>query len=1262
MIPERLTPKLGLLSEEYVLVQAWKKTASYIRSHNWYADTLELDRAAVNLPDFLQELSRKLSAPQEWNNDPLRIVPAPKSQPWSVDETGVWRPVHGVAGVAKKLRPLAHVTLKDQVAATALMLCLADRVETQQGDPCVAVKTAASRGAVSSYGNRLFCDTVDGKLLHRWGSSKLYRSYFQDYRNFLTRPETASEEYGTDVVIINSDLKQFYDRVTPALLAAKIDKLKKEGDDPDFFEMARKILLWRWDKKDSQEVNDYSHMSGIANFTEVALPQGLVASGFFSNVVLMDFDEAVRAEINSEFIPGATLRDACRYVDDVRLVLTVDRSKKLKDIETDVVGWLQRVLTRHANGLVPSPEKTQAAYFRGGLRPLVRQSRKMERIQHAISGGFDAIGGEEILDAVQGLVRSQQRYSKDRMEEQGWAFAPISDVRDETVARFAAARFRSTFRSLRPLLENARDRAPEGEDGADEEAPAFSALHVPRTRSDLDDEAKAFALGLIENWVEDPSNVRLLRIGLDIWPDADVLRRVLDLLHQYTAKGGGRKAPRRVARYCLAEIFRAGATETGFVEDGERLPDGVDIAQYRAVLLKEAKELASLPLPWYLKQQILLFLAANKPDEAPIALPGRNPETRPYRELIRFLKGEIKGLTDRDYAIFSVLSRRSFLDADQAAKLVKGSVTPNRAQQIALRDPSFGLEVISSDGDLATKISPRLRQDLCIGSSGATDGWTPLSEAVLRNDETLRNELTLLTFVKAILDKWPAAGEMDVITPCDVLLRLDDRGSISEVEIRSSKISSAGSLYKPPAWCSEQDRWRVQLGYLVRFILTSRHDFTRAIRSPHWKEGTYTYRTPESHWYQRIYGLHNGHSAFGADWLPITDWTEQFLYALSSWPGVRTSDFFSWVKLGREATIAEVDKRIQDLQDGRGEMSGVLTLPIVASCPDRRVQSRPLRVCVVQTVTPAPKDIATATDLSLSDPVFRNKHRNHLSAALAAVERMLDLRETHRGRDGRLDLLLLPELAVHPRDIETHLVPFVRTHKTIILTGLTYEELFAGQPLINSALWLIPTWSKARGLEVLRRRQGKQHLAPEEKRMNSPVQKIKGFRPCQWRVGYEWDLTGGNRPLWLTAAICYDATDIRLAADLRRRSDVFAITAMNQDVNTFDQMAMALQYHMYQMVIIANNGHYGGSNAYAPYRKPFIRQVFHIHGQPQASIAFLEIDKIEEFVGRDKHHDVPPAYLSCENDPQKPCNSAPERTWKCPPAGLCSGEVCVHKS
>src|ERR1700683_5452798 len=215
--------------------------------------------------------------------------------------------------------------------------------------------------------------------------------------------------------------------------------------------------------------------------------------------------------------------------------------------------------------------------------------------------------------------------------------------------------------------------------------------------------------------------------------------------------------------------------------------------------------------------------------------------------------------------------------------------------------------------------------------------------------------------------------------------------------------------------------------------------------------------------------------------------------------------------------------------------------------------------------------------------MMRKRHRRHLSAALAAVNSMLNLRETHRGRNGRLDWLILPELSVHPSDIKTHLVPFARAHRTIILAGLTYQELFEGKPLVNTALWIIPEWSDAHGLRVAIRRQGKLNLAREEQSLNAQKKLLDGFRPCQWLIGYTWSPSASDAPLWLTASICYDATDLSLAAALRDRSDVFVIPSLNKDVHTFDQMALALHYHMFQYVIVANSGLYGGSNAYAPF-------------------------------------------------------------------------------
>ena len=248
---------------------------------------------------------------------------------------------------------------------------------------------------------------------------------------------------------------------------------------------------------------------------------------------------------------------------------------------------------------------------------------------------------------------------------------------------------------------------------------------------------------------------------------------------------------------------------------------------------------------------------------------------------------------------------------------------------------------------------------------------------------------------------------------------------------------------------------------------------------------------------------------------------------------------------------------------------------------------------------------------------------------------MLELRATHKATGGGLDWLILPELAVHPRDVRTHLVPFARAYGTMILTGLTYEEILPGQPLVNSALWVIPEWSDTYGLQVRTRRQGKNHLAGEEQKFNRRgPDLLQGFRACQWLIGYPWADPATSRPAWLTAAVCYDATDLGLAADLRDVSDVLAIPALNKDVKTFDQMALALHYHMFQLVIVANNGKYGGSNAYWPHSEPNRRQVFHLHGQPQASIAFLEIDDIGEYLSR------------------RDTSRANASAWKHPPAGL----------
>lgn len=68
-----LTPSIDDLRLDYVLIQAWKKTAAYLRSFSWYADTLELDYESLRLPYFIREIQERLREPENWEPRPIRL-------------------------------------------------------------------------------------------------------------------------------------------------------------------------------------------------------------------------------------------------------------------------------------------------------------------------------------------------------------------------------------------------------------------------------------------------------------------------------------------------------------------------------------------------------------------------------------------------------------------------------------------------------------------------------------------------------------------------------------------------------------------------------------------------------------------------------------------------------------------------------------------------------------------------------------------------------------------------------------------------------------------------------------------------------------------------------------------------------------------------------------------------------------------------------------------------------------------------------------
>jgi hypothetical protein len=197
-----------------------------------------------------------------------------------------------------------------------------------------------------------------------------------------------------------------------------------------------------------------------------------------------------------------------------------------------------------------------------------------------------------------------------------------------------------------------------------------------------------------------------------------------------------------------------------------------------------------------------------------------------------------------------------------------------------------------------------------------------------------------------------------------------------------------------------------------------------------------------------------------------------------------------------------------------------------------------------------------------------------------------------------VDIILFPELAVHPEHVFLlrRLSDKLRAN---IFTGLTFIQSAKQGGIINQGLWLIRTESPVHGRSFQYVWQGKKYPMKLELEMG-----VKGYRPHVTLVELPVGVKSRTR---VAAVICYDATDLDLVADLRDKSDMFLVAALNQDVQTFDNMVAALHFHMYQPVVLANSGEFGGSTAQAPLPK-HERLIAHVHGGNQVAVSVFEID------------------------------------------------------
>lgn len=1281
-----LTPRGKYLADTVVLAQAWKKTQHYVRHHNWYADGLELDVAMASLERSLKKWVAAIKK-KNFKPDAMRLVPAPKNASWefkspskenrsthspditleamlgpdvSVDDLGAapafgdWAPCkpRKPDDVAQKLRPLAHLTIRDQTLATAVMMCLAEAVETAQGNPVAK----DDRFSTVSFGNRLQCrwKTSDSERAEfSWGNKSSYRKYFQDYRSFLARPRKACAEAvgslsrGQDLYIVSLDIKSFFDHIDINALIAELRRIESEhckifslpeeqSSDDAFWKRVGRIFNWAWSDQD-QLLAPLIHPG--ENTLKLGLPQGLMASGFLANAYMLGFDAALTQLVGSAIVDDAeiTLIDYCRYVDDLRLVIAAPRQfsgagqeailKKLQDfVKFQLHAHCERIGASLNHPLELSEGKSEITAHKAATKS-GSLSNLMEMLNAELSGPFDfesltqAAGGlEGLLWMAEQIDAAEPVHSSLKLSA---IAAPPSEVRDDTLKRFVASRLAQSLRQRLAMT------APDGANSDDELLKEL----VAEGRA-ISHEFEATARKLIKCWAENPSLALLLRTGLDLFPHPRLLLPVLEALSvklfaNATCDSPDEQRQIHAAEYVAADLLRAGCQETGFRPE-EEYPDGVDVAGYRDELAAFAQRLVldRESTPWYLLQQATLYLAVIGDLSLSASAAMNIAELDEHKRLAQVLR-------------YEPLPEGSLLDALPVALV---------AQQIAPDPRRFGrwlqdiLKRTSDDDDKRAAISmvamnrPDLLEHVLFSRSRSSSEWRKYAPPAMRErprktafvlskkgtvsanlfavmqspDNPFCQENALLLLAKAILQTNGVAELLsnglavtDVHVTCtdwNRIFSLPSETGFLDVKLEQPEEDSC-YLYTQPDWIADDKAWLYALGRILRAATTGEPDFTT--RRYVVEEEATRYRGLVSSWSSRRIGLLNSAQGLMNEPSPISPWLSNLMSGLLQWPGIDVSAGVSTLVMNAKTpgeVVRVIEARIVEQRALYGPRSNtpIYAIPVDESA---ELQDRPMRIAVVQPMRPLLSDF-DQKDPTHWTPAVLAQHRRHLAEVCRLAGQSLRTWASAKPMSGTKDLksvvdvVLFPELSVHAEHVFL-LRRLADELKASIFAGLTFIDSERHAATINQGLWLLRSETSEHERSFQYIWQGKKYPTDFERKMG-----VKSHRPHITLVEFP---VGEKTATRVAAAICYDATDLELAADLRDRSDIFMVAALNKDVQTFDNMVSALNFHMYQPVVLANSGEFGGSTAQAPLPK-HERLITHLHGNNQVGVSVFEID------------------------------------------------------
>lgn len=1263
-----LAPRASVLHDVVVLSQAWKKAHTYIRRHNWYADTLELDCSAIDLECNLKQWSSELRLGR-FQTNPAWLVPAPKNGAWGFGAAfrGNWGARPQPENQRPVLRPLAHLGIREQTVATAAMLCLADCIESAQGNTGLPPEKALSSG-VFSYGNRLYCRwTEDNQRAHfPWGNATTYSQYFQDYQRFVARPNALARrvyaECGDDstVYVVKLDLSAFYDNVDIRRLVSKLkdaylvfqeNHVAIPAAETKFWTLLRQILTFRWREEDLQQ----GYLFRGAALPQ-GLPQGLLASGFLANAYMLEFDKAIGtiAQAGKGLGEGesVSIHDYCRYVDDLRFVVTVRNSPDGEALVRKVVTeWVEAQLDLttappgQSSGLKINSNKTEVETY-GSIGGDAGTAARMKLLQQQLSGPFDVVTLQQVEAGLNGLMAlaelgaatEDSATADDSLPPLASVARPKLEVRDDTLTRFSAYRLTRALR-MRRSMTNLSEALADG--GTAEDA----------LRHDFEVTARR----LVAAWSVNPSLVQVLRYAVDLFPSPQLLQPVTCALKEKLLDNGQPEDERRVAYYVLAELFRAGATETGFRASRDDAFAIGNLHRYRAELVELAQDVVrpERQAPWYVQQQAAMLLAAN--GQTTRSLPVTY-ELRFHRALHEFLDGknlhrelpwmakvavslvgfQLNGSKKGYISWFKAFANgRSIDETSNALRLIGHA---NQELLASIVNDEKGLEA-AKNRIKSSYLGPYLESRWQASPPQLEPNeWIPFIKVITHPQGVFREENALLQLA-AELARLPKSSlkQSHKLTPSSLHLRCrewtrlkDPRSNVLEVRFNPGT-EEVDPAYATPSWCGKGHGWMYAFGRLLRAAATGQPDFTMR----NWlmtEDVTGWYGGIRSTWQTRRVGMLHTSTALVGTTSAITPWFSELLLELLRWPGIANGTPTSKLETIESAErFAElITKRLQEQSEIYGRSSDTPAYRYPVEWPTR--ENRSLRVVQVQGLMPAEADLDGGLT-GLDVPSYRARHRNHTAALLHLAYRHIGVRDSVLGHQMKpqVDLVIFPEFAIHVDDQDL-LRAFSDATGAMLFYGLIGATAPGITGPINAARWLVPQRRSGRRswVEV---DQGKWHLTSDDQRLG-----VNAWRPYQVVI----ELRSGNEgPFRISGAVCYDATDLALAADLKDESHLFVVVAMNRDVKTFDSMVSALRYHMYQHVLITNCGEYGGSTAQAPYDREHKRVISHVHGGNQLAVTVFDIC-VDDFGPN----------LNAAAEPVEVIKPVKERLGKTPPAGL----------